>query len=179
MFNDFIYLQGGLKISLLPLISYDIFSFVGFWVCFFFKTVAFEAECCSNEAVDGLSGDDGVKVDWVFKDVVSVGVYGKDVGGVTLPILKVGRPFAVKRVFWTVSKAPGSSQFLTVAISTLITAINTLLFTKVGIDWIVIVMSGLPLVLTEVIQEEWPALLLCANTCEYEWTGCEWERVAW
>ena len=49
-----------------------------------------------------MSGDDGV-----FKDVVSVGVGGKDVGGVTLPILKVGRPFAVKREFITVSKVPG------------------------------------------------------------------------
>ena len=29
-------------------------------------------------------------------------------------------------------------------------------------------MSGPPLVLTEFIEEEWPALLLCASTCEYE-----------
>ena len=50
---------------------------------------------------------------------MSVGVGGKVVGGVILPILKVGRPFAVKREFRTVSKVPGSSQFLTVAISTL------------------------------------------------------------
>ena len=69
-----------------------------------------------------MPGDDGVKVDWVFKDEVSVGVGGKDVGRVTLPILKVGRPFAVKGEFRTVSKMPGSSQFLTVEISTLITA---------------------------------------------------------
>ena len=89
-------------------------------------------------------------------------------GGVTLPILKVGRPFAVKREFRTISKVPGSSQFLTVAISTLITALETLLFSKVGIDWIGIEMSSPPLVLTEVIEEEWPALLLCASTCEYE-----------
>ena len=60
--------------------------------------------------------------------MVSVGVGGKDVGGVTLPILKVGRPFAVKGEFRTVSKVPGSSQFLTVVISTLITALETLLF---------------------------------------------------
>ena len=99
--------------------------------------------------------------------MVSVGVGGKDVGGVTLPILKVGRPFAVNREYRTVSKVPGSSQFLTVAISTLI-ALETLLFSKVGINWIGIVMSGLPLVLTEVIEEEWPVLLLCASTCEYE-----------
>ena len=45
--------------------------------------------------------------------MVSVGVGGKDVGGVTLPILKVGRPFEVKREFRTVSKVPGSSQFKT------------------------------------------------------------------
>ena len=135
---------------------------------------AFEAERkSSDEAVDGLPGDDGVKVDWVFKDEVSVGVGGKDVGGVTLPILKVGRPFAVNREFRTVSKVPGSSQFLTVTISTLITALETLLFSKVGIDWIGIVMSGPPLVLTEIIEEEWPALLLCANTWKYERAGCE------
>ena len=81
----------------------------------------------------------------------SVGVGGKDVGGVTLPILKVGRPFAVKMEFRTVSKVPCSSQFLTVAISSLITAL--------------VVMSGPPLVSTEVIDEEWPALLLCASIC--------------
>ena len=72
MFNDFIYLQGGLRISLFPLSRSDIFSFVGFLVHFFLKTVAFEAEWSSGEAVDGLSGDNGVKVDWVVKDVVSV-----------------------------------------------------------------------------------------------------------
>ena len=88
--------------------------------------------------------------------MVSVGVGGKDVGGVTLPILKVGIPFAVNREFRTVSKVPDSSQFLTVAISTLITGSETLLFSKVGIDWIGRVMSGPPLVLTEVIEEEWP-----------------------
>ena len=100
--------------------------------------------------------------------MVSVGVGGKDVGRVTLPILKVGRPFAVNREFRTVSKVPGSSQFLTVAISTLITALETLIFSKVRIDWIGIVMSGPQLILTEVIEEEWPALLLCASTCEHE-----------
>ena len=91
--------------------------------------------------------------------MVSVGVCGKDVGGVKLPIFKVERPFAVNREFRTVSMVPGSSQFLTMAISTLITALETLLFSKVGIDWIGIVMSGPPLVLTEVIEEEWPALI--------------------
>ena len=100
--------------------------------------------------------------------MVSVGVGGKDVGGVTLTILKVWRPFAGKREFRTVSKVPGSSQFLTVAISTLITSLETLLFSKIVIDWIGIVMSGPPFVLTEVIEDEWPALLLCASTCEYE-----------
>ena len=108
--------------------------------------------------------------------MVSVGVGGKDVGGVTLPILKVGRPFAVNREFRTISKVPGSSQFLRVTISTLIT--ETLLFSKVGIDWIGI-MFGPPLGLTEVIEEEWPALMLCASTCEYESAGREWEWVAW
>ena len=34
-------------------------------------------------------------------------------------------------------------------------------------------LSGPTLVLTEVIDKEWPALLLCANTCEYESAGCE------
>ena len=66
--------------------------------------------------------------------MVSVVVGRKDVGGVTLPILKVGRPFAVNRKFRTVSKVPGSPQFFTVAISTLITAFETLLFLKIGID---------------------------------------------
>ena len=72
----------------------------------------------------------------------------------------MGRPFAVNREFRTVPKVAGSSQFLTVEISTLITALETLLFSKVGIDWTGIVISGPPLVLTEVIEEEWPALLL-------------------
>ena len=98
---------------------------------------------------------------------MSVGVGGKDVGGVTLPILKEGRPFEVNREFRTVSKVSGSSHFLTVAISTLITALETLHFSNVGIDCIGIEMSGPPLVLTEVIEEEWPALLLCASTCKY------------
>ena len=89
----------------------------------------------------------------MFKDVVSVGVGGKVMGGVTLHILKVGKPFAVNREFGTVSKVPGSSQFLTAAISTLITALETLLFSKVGINWIGIVMSGPPLVLT--VVREW------------------------
>ena len=40
--------------------------------------------------------------------MVLVGVGGKDVGGVTLPILKVGRPFAGNWEFRTVSKVPGS-----------------------------------------------------------------------
>ena len=171
--------KGGLRISLFPRSSSDIFSFVGFLDCFFLKTVAFEAEWSSDEAVDGLSGIDGVKVDWGFKDVVSVEVGGKDVGGVTLPILKVWRSFAVNREFRTVLKVPGSSQFLTVAISTLITALETLLFSKVGIDWMGIVKSGPPLVLTEVREEEWPSLLLCASTGEYEWAGCGWEWLAW
>ena len=39
------------------------------------------------------------------------------------------------------------------AISTLITALETLPFSKVGIDWIGIVMSGPQLVLTGVIEE--------------------------
>ena len=100
--------------------------------------------------------------------------------GATVLILKVWRPFAVKREFRTVSNVPGSSQFLTVAISTLITVFETLLFSKVGIDWIGIVMlSCPPLVLTAVIDEEWPALLQCASTCEYERAGCEWEWLAW
>ena len=43
--------------------------------------------------------------------------------------------------------------------------IETTLFSKVGIDWIRIVMlSGPPLVITEVIDKEWPGLLLCAST---------------
>ena len=67
---------------------------------------------------------------------MSVGVGGKDVGGVTLPILKVGRPFAVKREFRTVSKVPGSSQFLTVAISTYTdNCVRNTTFPNVGIDW--------------------------------------------
>ena len=105
---------------------------------------------------------------------MSVGIGGKDVGGVTLPILKVGRPFAVKGEFRTVSKVAGSSQFLTVVIDILITTLEALLFSNFGIGWIGIVMlSGPPLVLTKVIDKEWPALLLCANTWEYERAGCE------
>ena len=84
------------------------------------KTVGCEAERSSDEAADSLSGDDGVKVDRVFKDEVSVEVGEKDVDGVTLPILKVERPFVVKREFRTVSNVPSSSQHLTLAISTLI-----------------------------------------------------------
>ena len=64
---------------------------------------------------------------------MSIEVGGKNVGGETLPILKVGRPFEVKREFRTVSNEPGSSLFLTVAISTLITAFETLLYSKAGI----------------------------------------------
>ena len=52
--------KGGLRISLFPLTSSNIFSFVGFLVCFFLKTVAFES---FGEVVDGFSGDEGVKVD--------------------------------------------------------------------------------------------------------------------
>ena len=62
---------------------------------------------------------------------MAVGVGGKDVRGVTLPyFLKVGRPFAVKMEFRTVSKVPASSLFLTVAISTLIMALETDFFRK-------------------------------------------------
>ena len=61
---------------------------------------------------------------------MSFEVGGKDVGGVTLSILKVGRLFAVKGEFRTVSKVPGSSLFLTVAISTLITALEANFFRK-------------------------------------------------
>ena len=64
---------------------------------------------------------------------MSIEVFGKDVGGETLPILKVGTPFEVKREFSTVSNVPYSSLFLTVAISTLITGFATLLFSKAGI----------------------------------------------
>ena len=65
--------------------------------------------------------------------MVSVEVGGKEMGGVTLPILKVGMPFEVKREFRTVSNVPGTSLFLTVAISTVITAFETLFFSKAGI----------------------------------------------
>ena len=57
----------------------------------------------------------------------------KDVGGETLPILKVARPFEVKGEFRTVSNVPSSSLFLTVVISTLITAFEIWLFLKAGI----------------------------------------------
>ena len=81
--------KGGLRISLFPLIRSDIFYFIGFLLCFCLNTVPFEAEW-SDEAVDGLSCDDGVKVDWVFNDEVSVEAGGKDVDGVTLPFWKWG-----------------------------------------------------------------------------------------
>ena len=79
----------------------------------------------------------------------------------------------------TVSKVPGSSLFLTVAMSTLITVLEILLFPKVGIDWIGIVMlSGAPLVLKKVIDEECPALLIYvqafANMNEQDVNGNGW-----
>ena len=99
---------------------------------------------------------------------MSVGVGGKDVVGVTLTILKVERPFSVKSEFRTILKVPGSSVFDS-GDKYAETALETLLFSKVGIDWIGIVMlSGPPLVLIEVIDEQWPALLLCATTCKYK-----------
>ena len=62
---------------------------------------------------------------------MAVEVGGKDVRGVTLPnFLKVGRPFAIKREFRTVSKVPASSLFLSVAISTLIMALETDFYRK-------------------------------------------------
>ena len=64
---------------------------------------------------------------------MSVKVGEKDDGGVTLPILKVWRPFSVKKEFRTVSNVPSSSLFFTVAISMLITAFETLHFSKIGI----------------------------------------------
>ena len=86
-----------------------------------------------------------------------LGLMGRTcMGGATLPILKVGRPFAVKRQFRTVSKVPGSSQFLTVVISTLITALEILLFSKVGIDWIGIAMSGPPYGLDSILPNYLP-----------------------
>ena len=48
--------------------------------------------------------------------MVSVGVAGKDVGGATLPILKVGRPFAVERKFRTVSKVPDEGVIILTAL---------------------------------------------------------------
>ena len=48
---------------LFSITSLDIFPFVGFLVCFFLKIVTFVAELSSDEAVDGLSGNDGVEVD--------------------------------------------------------------------------------------------------------------------
>ena len=102
--------KDGLRMILFSLTSSDIFSFVGFLVCFFLKIVTIVAELSSDEAVDGLSGNDGVEVDWVVKDM-SVQVGGKDVGGVTVPILRVGRPFEVNREFRTVSNM---RRFLTV-----------------------------------------------------------------
>ena len=60
----------------------------------------------------------------------SVEVDGKDEGGVTLPILNLGRPLATRRELRTASKMPGTSLFLTVALSTLITAFEMLLFSN-------------------------------------------------
>ena len=54
--------------SFSSVMSSDIYSFVGFVMYFFLKILAIEAEWYSDEAVDGLSGDDGVEVDWIFKD---------------------------------------------------------------------------------------------------------------
>ena len=65
---------------------------------------------------------------------MSVEVGGEDVCGETLPVLNVGMTFAVKREFRTDSNLPDSSLFLTVVISILITALETLLFSRVGID---------------------------------------------
>ena len=63
--------------------------------------------------------------------------------------------FAAKKEFRTVSKVPRSLLFLTVAIFTLISALETLLFSRIGIHWIGIVMLfGLRLVITEVTGQE-------------------------
>ena len=55
--------KGCFRISKYALVKSDIFSFVCFLVCLFLKKVAFEADLSSDEAVGGLSVDDGVKVD--------------------------------------------------------------------------------------------------------------------
>ena len=68
------------------------------------------------------------QVDWVLKDDVSVEVGETDEGVVTLPVLKIGRPFAVEKVIRTVSKVPSFSLFLTVTIRTLITVLDTFFF---------------------------------------------------
>ena len=57
--------------------------------------------CDLLTAFGGLSWDDGVEVDCVFKDVLLVEVDGKDEGD-------------VKREFRTLLKVPGSSLFVTV-----------------------------------------------------------------
>ena len=62
-------------------------------------------------------------------------------------------------------KGAGSLLFFTVAISMLITSLETLLFLKVRIG--TVMLSDPPLVLTEVIGKEWPGLFLCASTWEY------------
>ena len=69
----------------------------------------------------------------MFKDTESVEVAGNDEGGETLPILNWGRPLATRREFRSASKVPGTSLFLTVAIRTLVTAFETLLFSNAEI----------------------------------------------
>ena len=83
---------------------------------------------------------------------MSVGVGEKDIGGVTLPILKWGCRLQSK-----LSSEPFQRctvpQFLTVVISTPITGFETLLFSNNGIDWIgILMLSDPPLVLTKVIM---------------------------
>ena len=105
--------KGGLRISLFPLIRSDIFSFVGFLVCFFLKTVALEAEWSSYEAVDGLS-------------VTSYDTHtGKHCRNSNRPTTGI---FSCAQNYSTVSKVHVSTLLLTVVISTPITALETLLF---------------------------------------------------
>ena len=142
-------------------------------------TVAFEAEWSSDEADDGLSGDDGVKVDWVFKDEVSVGVGGKHVGGVTIPIFKVGRPFAVKREFRTVSNALGSSVFDSCEKYADNCVRNTIFFESWNwLDW----NSD---VVWSTVSFNWVHRRRVAKTiamCKHLWNEsawCEWDWLAW